>query len=44
MKFIYLFLCFKNIFKNLIFLIQINIFLVFSDDFDMLILKIIFEK
>jgi hypothetical protein len=52
MKFIYLFLYFKNIFENLIFfifliqinifLIQINIFLIFSDDFDMLILKIIF--
>jgi len=40
-----LFLCFKNIFeKNLIFLfcslLQINIFLVFLDHFDELILKI----
>jgi hypothetical protein len=44
-----LFLCFKSPFEKLkfylfIFLFQINIFLVFSNHFDVLILKIIFKK
>ena len=44
-----LFLCFKNILKKhsknfIFFLFQINNFLVFSNYFDVLILKIIFLK
>jgi hypothetical protein len=38
-----LFLCFKNIFL-IFFSIQVNIFLVFLDHFDALILKLIFKK
>ena len=43
----YLFLYFKSIFekiKKIIFFFKLIFFLVFLDDFDMLILKIIFKK
>jgi hypothetical protein len=44
-----LFLCFKNVFEKIKYflffsLLQINIFLVFSDHFDVLMSKIIFKN
>jgi hypothetical protein len=39
-----LFLCFKSILKIIIFLFKINIFKIFLEQFDSLIVNIIFKK